>query len=84
MGDQTPFLPNGSPNVHNGRMEFTDWHNFLGIGRHGSTLAASRALRISQSTVSRRVNALEAELGVKLCDRSRGSSRVQHRMPILG
>ena len=50
-------------------MESSDWHIFLGVVRHGSTLAASRVLRVSQSTVSRRIDALEAALGVKLFDR---------------
>jgi DNA-binding transcriptional LysR family regulator len=50
-------------------MENSDWHIFLGVARHGSTLAASRVLRVSQSTVSRRIDALEAALGVKLFDR---------------
>lgn len=50
-------------------MESSDWHIFLGVARHGSTLAASRVLRVSQSTVSRRIDALEAVLGVRLFDR---------------
>ncbi len=50
-------------------MEKSDWHIFLAVVRDGSTLAASRTLRISQSTVSRRVDALESALGLKLFDR---------------
>lgn len=50
-------------------MENTDWHIFLGVARHGSTLAASRQLGVSQSTVSRRIDALEIALGVTLFDR---------------
>jgi DNA-binding transcriptional LysR family regulator len=50
-------------------MESSDWHIFVGVARHGSTLAASRELRVSQSTVSRRIDALEAVLGVRLFDR---------------
>jgi DNA-binding transcriptional LysR family regulator len=43
-----------------------DWNDlryFLGVARHGSTLAAGRALRISQSTVQRRLMELENRLG---------------------
>lgn len=50
-------------------METSDWHVFLAVVRHGSTLAASRHLKVSQSTVSRRIDALEAALGLKLFDR---------------
>ncbi len=50
-------------------MEKSDWHIFLAVVRDGSTLAASRKLRVSQSTVSRRIDALEAALGLKLFDR---------------
>ena len=45
-------------------MESSDWHIFLGVARHGSTLAASRVLHVSQNTVSRRIDALEAALVV--------------------
>lgn len=51
-------------------METSDWHIFLGVARHGSTLAASRALGVSQSTVSRRIDALEAALNLKLFERN--------------
>ena len=51
-------------------MEDSDWHIFLSVARHGSTLAASRGLRVSQSTVSRRIDALERTLGLRLFDRS--------------
>lgn len=50
-------------------MEYTDWHIFLGVAQHGSTLGASRSLRVSQSTVSRRIDALETALNVALFDR---------------
>lgn len=50
-------------------MERTYWHIFLAVARHGSTLSASQKLRVSQSTVSRRIDAIEAALGVRLFDR---------------
>lgn len=51
-------------------MEDSDWHIFLAVARQGSTLGASRSLRVSQSTVSRRTDALEKRLGLRLFDRS--------------
>jgi DNA-binding transcriptional LysR family regulator len=50
-----------------------DWNDlriFLAVARSGSSLSASRALGISQATVSRRVAALEQELGVELFSRT--------------
>lgn len=46
--------------------DWNDIRHFLAVARHGSTLAASRALKVSQATVSRRVTVLEEALGVQL------------------
>ena len=49
-----------------------DWNDlryFLAVADHGSTLAAGRALRVSQTTVARRIAALEEALGVPLFER---------------
>ena len=49
-----------------------DWNDlryFLSVARTGSTLAAGRALRVSQTTVARRVAALEDAIGQPLFDR---------------
>jgi DNA-binding transcriptional LysR family regulator len=49
-----------------------DWNDlryFLGVADHGSTLAAGRALRVSQTTVARRIAALEAALGFPLFEK---------------
>lgn len=49
-----------------------DWDDikvFLAVARHGSTLAAGRALGINQSTVQRRLSALESQLGLHLVER---------------
>ena len=49
-----------------------DWNDlryFLGVADQGSTLAAGRALRVSQTTVARRIAALEEFLGFALFDK---------------
>ena len=49
-----------------------DWDDlkcFLAVARHGSTIAAGKALATSQSTVQRRLAALERRLGRKLVAR---------------
>lgn len=49
-----------------------DWNDlkyFLCVADQGSTLAAGRALRVSQTTVARRIAALEQAIGVPLFDR---------------
>lgn len=49
-----------------------DWNDlkyFLAVARHGSTLAAGRALEVDQSTVQRRVSELERRLGQALVQR---------------
>jgi DNA-binding transcriptional LysR family regulator len=43
---------------------------FLAIFRTGTTLAAARRLRVDHSTIARRLTRLEADLGVRLFDRS--------------
>jgi len=49
-----------------------DWNDlkyFLAVAHHGSTIAAGKALRISQSTVQRRLSELEKRIGRKLVAR---------------
>ncbi|MEZ5655612.1 MAG: LysR family transcriptional regulator [Sphingobium sp.] len=49
-----------------------DWNDlqyFLAVAEKGSTLSASRDLRVSQTTVARRITALEQALGLPLFDR---------------
>jgi DNA-binding transcriptional LysR family regulator len=49
-----------------------DWNDlryFLAVAREGSTLAAARKLRTSQTTVARRIAGLEAALGMPLFDK---------------
>ncbi len=47
-------------------LNWNDLRYFLAVARTGSTLAASKQLKVSQSTISRRVTALEDMTGVKL------------------
>jgi len=49
--------------------EWDDVKYFLAVARHGSTLAAAKALQLSQSTVQRRVAELERKLGRELVRR---------------
>jgi DNA-binding transcriptional LysR family regulator len=50
-------------------LDWNDLRYFLAVARGGSTLAAGRALRVSQTTVARRIAALEEALGFPLFDR---------------
>lgn len=56
-----------------------DWADvkfFLATARAGSTLAAARQLGVNQTTVARRIAALEAALSVRLFDRHRQGYRL--------
>ena len=56
-----------------------DWNDlkyFLAVARHGSTTAAGKALRLSQSTVHRRLAELEKRLGRKLVRRTAAGYRL--------
>ena len=56
-----------------------DWNDlkyFLAVARHGSTIAAGKALRISQSTVQRRLSELEKRIGRKLVSRTTSGYRL--------
>lgn len=50
--------------------EWSDLRIFLAVAREGSTLAASRLLNMNQTTVSRRIEALEHALGLALFART--------------
>ena len=52
-------------------MNWDDHRYFLAIARKRSLTAAGKALGVSQPTVSRRLDALESELNVRLFDRTR-------------
>jgi DNA-binding transcriptional LysR family regulator len=51
-------------------MDWRDLQTFLAIAEAGSTHGAARALGLDQSTVSRRLAAFEASLGVRLFERA--------------
>ena len=56
-----------------------DWNDlsfFVAVARHGSTLAAARALKMNQSTVQRRLAELERRLGRKLFTREPSGYRL--------
>src|SRR6188472_2938677 len=50
-------------------LDWNDLRYFLAVARDGSTLAAGRALRVSQTTVARRIAALEEALGFPLFEK---------------
>ncbi len=57
--------------MHSGRMfDWNDLRYFLAVASHGSTIAAGKALRLSQSTVHRRLAELETRIGRKLVMRT--------------
>ena len=57
--------------MHNQPMfDWDDLKYFLAVARHGSTIAAGKALRLSQSTVQRRLTKLEEKIRRKLVTRA--------------
>ena len=50
-------------------MDWNDLRYFLAVARQGSTLAAARSMRVSQTTVARRIAALEEALKVRLFEK---------------
>ncbi|WP_309088185.1 LysR family transcriptional regulator [Phenylobacterium sp.] len=58
-----------------------DWNDlkaFLAVARGGSTLAAAKAMGVNQTTVARRIESLEAALGLKLFERGQSGSRLTY------
>jgi len=53
-----------------------DLRFFLATARKGSTLAAARDLSVNQTTIARRIAALEAALSVRLFDRHQDGYRL--------
>ncbi len=50
-------------------LDWNDLKYFVAVARHGSTLAAARALKVNQSTVQRRLAELERRVGQPLVRR---------------
>jgi len=50
-------------------LDWDDLKYFLAVARTGSTLGAGKALKVSQTTVARRIAAFEAKLGLVLFER---------------
>jgi DNA-binding transcriptional LysR family regulator len=50
-------------------LDWNDLRYFLAVARHGSTLAAARTLRTSQTTVARRIAALERAIALPLFEK---------------
>src|SRR5262245_50274287 len=71
--------------VHNGGMfDCNDLKYFLAVARHGSTIAAGKALGTSQSTVHRRLEELERKLGQALVTRQASGYRLtEHGTTLL-
>jgi DNA-binding transcriptional LysR family regulator len=51
------------------RLDWNDLRYFLAVARGGSTLSASKELRVSQTTVARRIAALEQAVGLTLFEK---------------
>jgi DNA-binding transcriptional LysR family regulator len=51
-------------------IDWSDFRVFLGVARAGTLTRAARLLKVDQSTVSRRLAALEATAGARLFDRT--------------
>jgi len=57
-------------------LDWNDLRHFLAVARTGSTLAAGKSLRVSQTTAARRVAALEEVLDLTLFERRPGGYRL--------
>jgi DNA-binding transcriptional LysR family regulator len=66
----------GAAQTHNAKLDWNDLRYFLAVARHGSTVAAARALKTNQSTVQRRLAALERRIGKPLATRSPAGYRL--------
>jgi DNA-binding transcriptional LysR family regulator len=56
--------------------DWNDLKHFLAVARHGSTIAAGKALGVSQSTVHRRLSELEGRIGRELVVRHTAGYRL--------
>lgn len=56
--------------------EWSDLRHYLAVARSGSTLSAAKILGCNQTTVARRIAALEESLGEKLFEKTAGGYRL--------
>ena len=63
------FAQGGRKNALNRMFDWNDLRYFIAVAREGSTIAAAGSLKVNQSTVQRRLAALEEKLGRKLVER---------------
>lgn len=56
--------------------EWSDLRHFLAVAKSGSTLSAAKILGVNQTTVARRIAALEDALGEKLFEKTAGGYRL--------
>jgi len=66
----------GAAKPHSQPLDWNDLRYFVALARHGSTVAAARALDTNQSTVQRRLTALERRIGKPLATRSPAGYRL--------
>jgi DNA-binding transcriptional LysR family regulator len=66
----------GAAKAHSPLLDWNDLRYFLAVARHGSTVAAARALGTNQSTVQRRLTHLERRIGKPLAMRSPAGYRL--------
>jgi DNA-binding transcriptional LysR family regulator len=64
-------------------LDWNDLRYFLAVARAGSTLAASKQLKVSQATVSRRIMALEQTIGVEIFSRKPSGYSLTQRGELL-
>ncbi len=70
-------LPKRAAELHNQTMfDWNDLRYYLAVVRHGSTIAAGKAVGLSQSTVHRRLDELERRIGRKLMARDTSGYRL--------
>src|SRR5690606_22007553 len=69
--------PEGRSHPQNRTMfDWNDLKAFLAVARGGSTLGAAKAMGVNQTTVARRIEALESALRLKLFERGQTGSRL--------
>ena len=56
--------------------DWNDLRHFLAVARSGTTLGAAEALKVNQTTVARRIAALEQALGARLFERAQSGYRL--------